>query len=163
MTNERYCDGLTAIKATLAEYYGKTAPDQYKIHAECLDYGIKAIKALDTYKDAYHKGYEDCAEAMAYLNELEQEEAEKEEKCSNCKYYHMLKHNRVIGKRHEISHCCDVLLHIEKEDAHTFILEVSPDDVCEMYKERTDAEQSADDSGNYFICAMECSNYIRHS
>lgn len=62
-----------------------------------------------------------------------------EEKCSNCQYYHMLKHNRVVGKRYEVSHCCDALLHIDKKDAHTFIIEVSPDDMCELYKERTDA------------------------
>ena len=51
----------------------------------------------------------------------------------------MLKHNREVGKRYEVSHCCDALLHIDKPDKHTFIIEVSPDDMCELYKERKDA------------------------
>ena len=53
--------------------------------------------------------------------------------CAKCKYYHVLKHNFVIGKGFEKSHCCDVLLH---SDGEGWVQEVEPSGMCEMFERR---------------------------
>ena len=74
MTPNEYIKGLNAIKIMLSYEYAKTSPEQYKVHAECLDYGIKAIETVEKYKDAYHKGYKDGVEAREFHEELCREE-----------------------------------------------------------------------------------------
>lgn len=56
--------------------------------------------------------------------------------CAKCKYYHRLKNNFKVGEGFEESHCCDVLLHLPKDESEGWVQEVTPQDRCEMYKEK---------------------------
>ena len=49
--------------------------------------------------------------------------------CANCKYWKRLKHNFVVGKGFEESHCCVVF--VDEDD--TFILETKENGMCEMF------------------------------
>ena len=61
------------------------------------------------------------------------------EKCSNCIYFHRLKHNHSSVGFVE-SHACDVLLHID-DGGEGWIQEVHPDGMCEMFTERINNEK----------------------
>ena len=56
--------------------------------------------------------------------------------CAKCKYYHRLKNNFKVGEGFEESHCCDVLLHLPKDESEGWVQEVTPQNRCEMYKEK---------------------------
>ena len=58
--------------------------------------------------------------------------------CANCRYFHKLKKDFEIGVGFKESFCCDVLLHFDKDDEYTFVLEVNAEDMCEMYKGKED-------------------------
>ena len=59
--------------------------------------------------------------------------------CGNCIYFHRLKKDFVKGVGFKESFCCDVLLHFDKDDEHTFVLETEKDGICEMYRGKEDA------------------------
>lgn len=46
--------------------------------------------------------------------------------CANCKHWKRLKHNFVVGKGFEESHCCVVFV-------DDFILETKENGMCEMF------------------------------
>lgn len=52
--------------------------------------------------------------------------------CHKCKFYRELKHNFKQNIGYEISHAC--LLFADENDA--YVVQVSPDDMCEMFVER---------------------------
>ena len=65
------------------------------------------------------------------------------ERCENCIFFHMLKHNFERGKGFQHSHCCTVwveydLARGEYSDA-TWIQQVSPDGMCEMFCDKEKA------------------------
>ena len=51
--------------------------------------------------------------------------------CEKCKYFRVLKHNFETGKGFELSHACVLYA----EDSESFIIEVVPQDMCEMFTE----------------------------
>ena len=51
--------------------------------------------------------------------------------CKNCKYWKKLKHNFVVGKGFEHSHCCVLFVGEESEDC--FCLETKANELCEMF------------------------------
>ena len=53
-------------------------------------------------------------------------------RCELCKYYRQLKHNFRRGIGWELSHVC--VLYVD--DADSFLLEVSPNEMCEVFTER---------------------------
>ena len=53
------------------------------------------------------------------------------ERCEICKYYRSLKHNFKQGEGFEQSHVCVLYA----EDQATFLVEVNPGDMCEMFTE----------------------------
>lgn len=55
-----------------------------------------------------------------------------EDRCIECKHFFRLKHNFVVGKGFEESHCC--LLFVPDEGA--FVLEVQKDDICECFQRK---------------------------
>lgn len=61
--------------------------------------------------------------------------------CSECKYFHKLKHNFKQGEGFEESYCCNVLVH-----GDGWIQEVTPTSMCEMFtrKERTNDKQTGE-------------------
>lgn len=63
------------------------------------------------------------------------------EQCSNCLYFHRLKKDFVVGVGFKESYCCDVLLHFDKDDENTFVLETEKEGMCEMYKGKEDEIQ----------------------
>lgn len=64
----------------------------------------------------------------------------KDGKCSECLFYHRLKHNFIKGKGYIESKCCTVWVDYDLEHPDTikssFVLEVHPDDFCEMFQRR---------------------------
>lgn len=54
--------------------------------------------------------------------------------CATCQYFHRLKKDFVRGVGFTESFCCDVLLHFDKDDENTFVLEVTDKDMCEMFE-----------------------------
>lgn len=56
------------------------------------------------------------------------------DRCKNCKYFHLLKHNFKQGQGFEQSYACDVLLHIGEGDG--WIQEVDRDGHCEVFTEK---------------------------
>jgi hypothetical protein len=70
-----------------------------------------------------------------------------EEKCSNCQYYHNLKHNFKVGQGFEESHCCDVIMYLPDSKAHIdntkpWITETEPNSICEMFSPKVSDEES---------------------
>lgn len=60
-------------------------------------------------------------------------------RCEKCKYYRPLRHNFVVGKGYEESHCCVVLLaeaEREKNECEPWVQEVESEDRCEMFIRR---------------------------
>ena len=59
-------------------------------------------------------------------------------KCSNCKYYHKLKHSFKQGMGFTETACCIVLTRCDEDvdEFDSFVVEVEPDDMCEMFTER---------------------------
>lgn len=55
--------------------------------------------------------------------------------CRNCKYYHTLKHNFTVGEGFKLSHACVALFYEEGDEDDVFMVEVAPDDMCEMFDE----------------------------
>ena len=55
------------------------------------------------------------------------------DRCKNCKYFHLLKHNFKQGQGFEQSYACNVLLHM---DGDGWIQEVTEDSMCEMFTEK---------------------------
>ena len=60
------------------------------------------------------------------------------DKCSNCKYYHKLKHSFRRGKGFTETACCIVLTRCDEDvdKFDSFVVEVEPDSMCEMFAER---------------------------
>ena len=58
--------------------------------------------------------------------------------CKNCKYWKKLKHNFVVGKGFEHSHCCVLFVSEESEDC--FCLETEANELCEMFIKKGGAE-----------------------
>lgn len=59
---------------------------------------------------------------------------QEDEKCENCKYYHVLKHNFKQYVGFEESHCCTYFRdNLEDNDVDWFIIEVKPDSMCEVF------------------------------
>ena len=54
------------------------------------------------------------------------------ERCENCEHYIRLKHNFKQGVGHEESHACVIFA----KDKDAFIVEVTPNDMCEMFTEK---------------------------
>lgn len=58
----------------------------------------------------------------------------KDECCNNCRYFALLEHNFKRGNGFEKSNCCLMFPFVFKEMA---VVEVLPDDRCEMFVRRT--------------------------
>lgn len=60
------------------------------------------------------------------------------EQCSECRFYHRLKHNFELGKGFEESHCCTVWIELEPI-LDSWVQEITADDICELFtrKEQT--------------------------
>lgn len=58
------------------------------------------------------------------------------DKCSNCKYYHKLKHSFKQGFTETA--CCIVLTRCDEDvdKFDSFVIEVEPDGMCEMFTKR---------------------------
>lgn len=61
-----------------------------------------------------------------------------DKKCGNCKFYHKLKHTFIQGKGFTETACCIALTRCgeDVDDFSTFVIEVEPDDMCEIWTER---------------------------
>ena len=57
------------------------------------------------------------------------------ERCENCAYYALLEHNFKKGTGFEKSHCC---VHFVCTERKGYVIEVSPDDLCEAFARRAD-------------------------
>lgn len=59
-------------------------------------------------------------------------------KCSECLFFHPLKHNYTQKEGFEESYCCDALLHAKdrKSSEKPWIQQVSLDGWCEMFAKR---------------------------
>ena len=59
-------------------------------------------------------------------------------KCSKFKYYHKHKHSFKQGMGFTETACCIVLTRCDEDvdDFDSFVVEVEPDDLCEMFTER---------------------------
>lgn len=54
--------------------------------------------------------------------------------CQECRYFHVLKHNFEKGKGYTESYCCDVMLHVDKQDVG-WVQEAKPNDRCELFSD----------------------------
>lgn len=59
------------------------------------------------------------------------------DKCSNCKYYHKLKHSFIQGQGFTETACCIVLTRCDEDvdKFDSFVIEVDPDSMCEVFTE----------------------------
>lgn len=64
------------------------------------------------------------------------EDAEIEPVCKNCFYYRELEHNFKSEKGYECSRCCTALM-LEEKDAP--VVETTPNDRCELFRDRDKA------------------------
>ena len=55
--------------------------------------------------------------------------------CANCRYLRRLKHNFKREMGFEESYCCSVWLRDPNDIKSTWVQEVSPNDMCEMFTE----------------------------
>lgn len=62
-------------------------------------------------------------------------ETEENERCADCAFYSILKHNFTRGKGFEYSHCCVFFPLTERKG---YVIEVSPNDRCEVFARRAD-------------------------
>ena len=62
------------------------------------------------------------------------------ERCENCTFYSILQHNFKTGVGFERSNCC-VLFPITESAG--YVVEVSPNDRCEMFTRRAEDESKA--------------------
>ena len=80
MTSERAIDVIEMMMAEYEETEGivcdVTMDDE---GLEALRFARDTVKAVEKYKDAYHKGYKDGAEAVAFHEELCADEKEPEQ------------------------------------------------------------------------------------
>lgn len=63
------------------------------------------------------------------------------DECSNCKYYHKLKHSFRQGKGFTETACCIALTRCDEDvdKFDSFVIEVEPDSMCEMFTEREES------------------------
>lgn len=85
----------------------------------------------DCYKAEYEKKYGHPYKWRDLDGERPNTEAV--ECCKKCEYFHKLKHGFIRGDGFVESYCCDVLLHFDKKDEHTYVMEVTEEGMCEMY------------------------------
>jgi len=59
------------------------------------------------------------------------------ERCADCKFYRLLKHNFALFEGYDESHCCVVFEYADEDKIDkrkdSFVIECCEDDFCEMF------------------------------